>query len=129
MKFRPRIHLLTAIILQIELGVLIWANMRPVELQGKHELVVGGTQPGSTWIYEPGPILYGWPCTARSDDQILYIETNKMEPMKNLPSYNSLGIAIDCAVACVLLIITWLVSERLLFRPKPLITAHQSPTT
>ena len=89
---RLRIHLLTAIILQIELGVLIWANMRTTQL----EEIIGtrGTErgwPTVAYTKYPGMIQHAF----RGEFLI--------EPTQ---TWSLSGIAIDCAVAIVVLTVT-----------------------
>lgn len=94
MKFqRLRIHLLTAIILQIELGVLIWANVR----QRNH--------PHSP--LELPFVDYGWPLDACA------ITSGKYAGNPYAPRWDLFAVSINSAVAFAILIVTWLVCERL----------------
>ena len=96
---RLRIHLLTAIILQIVVGVLIWANVRkwidPADIR-----------------YEGGfPLEYdmrhGWPLKAASYSNL----------QGRMIWYEG-GVIVNSLTGLLFLVITWLACEHLFFRRK-----------
>ena len=112
MKFpRLRIHLLTAIILQIVLGALIWANIHAQPQPFSVDTPLDEFRESKKLIDR------GWPAVARTafpremrhaGDAWLYVEP--------APEWKWSAVAIDAAVAIALLTITWRACERLLYK-------------
>ena len=128
MKFpRLRIHLLTAIILQIELGVLIWANVR---MHAKEPLRPLPPSPPATLLEQlqqlrPERDDYGWPWTAVTSYSIgpkvsatIVFLPEKAPPRPKTEYRYELKIAfvaIDLTICLAILTSTWLACERLLY--------------
>ena len=114
MKFpRLRIHLLTAIILQIELGALIWANVRPIPWDWMEEVA----KKENPETYDPRIKFVhthrGWPLTAYSETPPLLLSGTEF---RIYHSWSCLGATVDCAAIFVSMAITWLACERLIYK-------------
>lgn len=100
MKFpRLRIHLLTAIILQIELGVLIWANATAIE---SYDYDFSGVA-----LSQKKVSYYGWPfkiCSFAPGEVF------------GEPLWYTRGLILNCCITIVVLSMTWVLLERLPYK-------------
>jgi hypothetical protein len=126
---RLRIHLLTAIIMQIVLCVLIWANVRarPFDVSQNSQYRIFFANPFSEIVE------YGWPFTAVVRElpfTFLDRDGNVIEPVQHHSNFNWLhrSLAIDLSIQFTILLLTWLACERFLYRPKPK-TTNPKPQT
>ena len=114
MKFpRLRVHLLTAIVLQIVMGALIWANVR----ERRIDLMEGYPPDATNDSGIEGSFDCGWPVMLqRQLSQKVRTAQGTVLDAVMPPIWSSRGMLINAATALSFLIVTWLTCERLLYK-------------